>query len=386
MLVLVLLAVLLGGVGWYYSSVLLKPVRGFDCPDRVVAVRDGEVWLAPSRWAGQPGEWGLRWAGGLARVGPVLPALGSSPGAALDPSAEPALEPVAGMPGGVVRRPLRPGPVPPVGPVMVDAGLYDADPSARGLAFETVPVAAPLGDCPAWFVPATGSTWVIAVHGRGVDHRECLRVLPVPHRLGHPVLAISYRNDIGAPASPDGHYHLGDTEWQDLAASVEYALAHGATGLVLYGWSMGAAIIGAFLNRAPDALASPVRAVVWDSPMLDWRATLRLQASQRHLPPGLTPLATAVTRRRIGIDFDQFDLVRRPPARRPPTLLLHGDSDTGVPVQTSRALAAEATRLGWPLRYVEVAGAEHTANWNVDPARYESAVADFLTEYASGES
>jgi hypothetical protein len=360
-LVLLVLAVLLGGVGWYYSSVLLRPVRDLEYPDQVVAVRDGEVWLSPGRWVEQPGEWGLRWPGGLAHVGPVL-------------------GPVA---AGVVRRPLRPGPVPPVGPVMVDAGLFDPDPSTRGLAFETVSVPAPLGDCPAWFVPGTGSTWLIAVHGRGVDHRECLRVLPVPHSLGHPVLAISYRNDIGAPASPDGHYHLGDSEWQDLAASVEYALAHGATGLVLYGWSMGAAIIGAYLNRAPDALLSPVRAVVWDSPMLDWRATLRLQAHRRHLPPGLTPLATAITRRRIGIDFDQFDLVRHPPARRPPTLLFHGDADTAVPVATSRALAAEAPRLGWPLHYVEVPGAEHTANWNVDPARYESAVAQFLTEHAA---
>jgi hypothetical protein len=379
-LVLLVVAVLLGGVGWYYSSVLLRPVRDLEYPDRVVAVRDGEAWLSPGRWAEQPGEWGLRWPGGLARVGPVL----GSPGEQQSSEGH-VLGPLPGVPGGVVRRPLRPGPVPPVGPVMVDAGLFDPDPSAHGLAFETVPVPAPLGDCPAWLVPATGSTWLIAVHGRGVDHRECLRVLPVPHRLGHPVLAISYRNDIGAPASPDGYYHLGDTEWQDLAASVEYALAHGATGLVLYGWSMGAAIIGAYLNRAPEALLNPVRAVVWDSPMLDWRATLRLQASRRHLPPGLTPLATAITRRRIGINFDQFDLVQRPPARRPPTLLFHGDADTGVPVATSRALAAEARRLGWPLRYVEVAGAEHTANWNVDPAAYESAVADFLTEHAPAD-
>lgn len=374
MLVLLALAVLFGGVGWYYSSVLLRPVRDLDYPDRVVAVRDGEVWLSPSRWAEQPGEWGVRWPGGVAQVGPVLPATG-------EPVPGSVLAPVAGVPGDVVRRPLRAGLVPPVGPVMVDAGLFDGDPGTRGLSFETVRVAAPLGDCPAWLVPATGSTWLIAVHGRGVDHRECLCMLPVPHRLGHPVLAISYRNDVGAPASPDGHYHLGDTEWQDLAASVEYALANGATGLVLYGWSMGAAITGAFLNRAPEALVSPVRAVVWDSPMLDWRATLRLQASRRHLPPGLTPLAIAVTSRRIGIDFDQFDLVRRPPTRRPPTLLFHGDADTAVPVRTSRALAAEARRLGWPLRYVEVAGAEHTANWNVDPAAYESAVADFLTEH-----
>jgi alpha-beta hydrolase superfamily lysophospholipase len=359
-LVVLLLGALLGAAGWYFSSVLLRPNHHLQYPDRVTAVRDGEVWLGRTRWTEQPGEWGLRWPGGLAVVGPVLEAT-----------------------DGVVRRPLRPGnPVPPPGPVVLDAGPFDPDPSALGLSFHLEPVRTALGDCPAWRVPAAGSTWVIAVHGRGADRRECLRVLPVLHRLGLPVLAISYRNDADAPASPDGHYHLGDTEWEDLASAVDHALRSGAQGLVLYGWSMGAAIIGAYLDRADGAGAASVRAVVWDSPLLDWRATLRQQAALRRLPPGFSSVATEVTRRRIGIDFDRFDLVRRPPARRPPTLVFHGDADTAVPIAPSRALAASAPRLGWPLRYVEVPGAEHTAPWNVDRAGYESAVADFLTEYA----
>jgi alpha-beta hydrolase superfamily lysophospholipase len=354
------LAALAGGAGWHYSGVLLRPDRRVQYLDRVTAIADGEVWLRRTRWAEQPGEWALRWPDGMAVVGPV-----------------------SGVVDGQVRRPLRPaGLVPPVGPVAIDAGPYDPDPSAHGLAFQTVPVPGPLGDCPAWLVPASGSTWVIAVHGRGADQRESLRVLPVLHQLGHPVLAISYRNDLGAPASPDGHYHLGDTEWEDLAAAVDYALAAGASGVVLYGWSMGAAITGAYLDRAAGPGAAAVRAVVWDSPLVDWRATLRQQAALRRLPPGFTPLATGVTRLRIGIDFGRFDLVRRPPRRRPPTLLFHGDADTAVPVGPSRTLAAEATRWGWPVRYVEIAGAEHTAAWNVDRRRYESAVADFLTEYA----
>jgi hypothetical protein len=352
---------LVAGLGWYFSDVLLRPVRGSYLPETVRATTRGEVWLDRGRWAELPGTWGLRWAGGSTLVGPVI-----------------------GTGAGVVRRGLVDpvGPVPPPGArAALDAGLVAADPAELGLPFETVAVPAPLGECPAWLVPADGRTWVVAVHGRGADRRECLRVLPTLHRLGHPVLAVSYRNDADAPPSPDGRYHLGDTEWTDLAAAVGYARAHGAGAVVLYGWSMGAAIIGAYLDRAVPEAAS-VRAVVWDSPLLDWRATLRQQGRVRRLPGALTWTATRLTARRIGIDFDRFDLLTRPPAVRPPTLVLHGDADTAVPAGPSRRLAGLAGALGWTVEYREFPGAEHTAAWNTDARRYEAEVARFLAEHA----
>ncbi|MFL6186201.1 MAG: alpha/beta hydrolase family protein, partial [Actinomycetes bacterium] len=114
---------------------------------------------------------------------------------------------------------------------------------------------------------------------------------------------------------------------------------------------------------------------------VDWRATLRQQARIRHLPPALTEVTTRVAGRRIGIDFDRFDLRSHPPAVRPPTLVVHSDADTAVPVGPSRALAAAAARLDWPMRYLEVAGVEHTGSWNADPERYERAVVAFLAEH-----
>jgi fermentation-respiration switch protein FrsA (DUF1100 family) len=123
-----------------------------------------------------------------------------------------------------------------------------------------------------------------------------------------------------------------------------------------------------------------VAAVVWDAPLLDWRSTLRLQAANRHLPTPLVGPALAFTGLRIGIDVDRFDLIRNPPAVRPPTFVVHSDGDTAVPVEDSRALAAAADRLGWPLRYREVAGVEHTASWNADPSRYERDVTGFLRD------
>jgi dipeptidyl aminopeptidase/acylaminoacyl peptidase len=189
---------------------------------------------------------------------------------------------------------------------------------------------------------------------------------------------VTYRNDVGAPRSPDGFYHLGDTEWTDLEAAVRFARDRGARRVVLFGWSMGGAITAALLDRSPEAAA--VAAVVWDAPLVDWRATLRQQARNRRLPPVLSRLATAMTSRRIGIDFDRFDLRRRPPAHRPPTLIVHSTGDTAVPVGPSRDLAAAAPALDWPMRYLEVPAVEHTASWNADPAAYERAVTSFLAE------
>lgn len=389
-----LLTALAGGLGWHFSTVLLRPDTAVFFPDELLTVREGLASFVRSPFTGQPGRWAVRWADGAGDVqrGVVGPPLtdGRAPGG------RPRLGPV--------RRMWLEGPIPPDGAqVIFDAGLYDPDPSAHGLAFTEVTVHSPVGECPAWFVPAgdgsgadgpgdglpgatgsgnDGSTWVITVHGRGADRRECLRVLPLLHRLGFPVLAITYRNDVEAPASPDGHYHLGDTEWEDLEAAVEYAHAAGARRVVLFGWSMGAAIIGAYLDRAKRA-AEVVAGVVWDCPLLDWKATLRQQAALRRLPPGLTVLASAVTRRRIGIDFKRFDLPNRPPAVRPTTLVFHGSADTAVPAGPARALAASAPGVGWQLRYIEVPEAEHTATWNADPAAYERALVEFLREHRS---
>ncbi len=346
------------GIGWLYSSVLLDTTRQVVFPERVLAADAGSVMLAANRLTRQPGVWGLRWADGLAVLGPVL-----------------------GTGRREVVRELLAGPVPPAGTAAVlDTGPYDPDPGAVGLDFEAVSVPGPLGDYPGWLVPGGDRPWVVLVHGRGGTLREGLRILPALHRHGHPVLVASYRNDQGAPASPDGHDHLGDTEWTDLAAAVEYVRGRGADRVVLYGWSMGAAIIGAYLDRAPDA--DRVAAVVWDAPLVDWRATLRQQARNRRLPPVLSPLASAVTTRRIGIDFDRFDLRRRPPVVRPPTLVVHTADDTAVPVSATRALVAGAPGLDWPIRYREVSGVEHTAAWNADPAAYERAVTGFLDEVA----
>ncbi|QFZ16653.1 alpha/beta hydrolase family protein [Saccharothrix syringae] len=359
LIALAAVSVLLGGgvlgAGWYYSGELLEPAEarpGYH--DVVISSAGGTVSLVESRVTVLPGTWGLAWPGGGARVGAVT-----------------------GRSGGTVVRELE-GEAPPDGTsVRLEAAVWSTDPrTAHGLDYTDVRIPTELGDAPAWLVPATSPTWVVAVHGRGGSRTEALRVVPTLHDLGLPVLAVTYRNDEGAPRSPDGLYHLGDTEWRDVEAAVRYARAHGAREVVLYGWSMGGAIVGQFLGRSAEAGA--VVAAVLDAPVVSWRKTLEAQARDRGLPGRLAPVAELVSDWRADLEFHRFELVEHPPAHRPPTLLFHGGADGTVPVGASRDLATAAPRLGWPVRYVEVPGAEHTAEWNVDPGAYEEVLAEFL--------
>jgi fermentation-respiration switch protein FrsA (DUF1100 family) len=63
----------------------------------------------------------------------------------------------------------------------------------------------------------------------------------------------------------------------------------------------------------------------------------------------------------------------------PRTLLVHGDADSQAPVQMNRDFAALAAAKGWPMRYEEFPGAEHTEVWNSDPVRYEQLVTEFFS-------
>lgn len=277
---------------------------------------------------------------------------------------------------GVDRGRLRPG------PARWNQYFVAGDPSSVGLAHEEVTVASPVGGMPAWFVDAGSSTWAILVHGRGATREECLRALPVLNRAGVNALVVTYRNDPDAPPSSSGRYHLGHVEWLDVEAAVLHAVHHGAEDVVLIGWSMGAAIALQVLARSWTA--DRVRGVVLDSPVLDWRDVLAHQARVNRVPPGIGRLGQTVlehpyARRVVGLEepvtLDQFDWVRRAEELRVPVLLLHSDDDEFVPSGPSRRLAEARPDL---VTYVPFAGARHCREWNVDPERWDTAVARFV--------
>ncbi|MFG2877996.1 alpha/beta hydrolase family protein [Streptomyces sp. NPDC048337] len=348
--------------GRYAADAALRTEPGRPLPGgprlSVHSTAAGRVALTRSLGSLRPGTYGLDAPGVHAVVGPVLP------DAEHDPDT-------------VVRRLLAVthGSLDPGTRVTLTPQVHLGNPrTALGLDHADVDVPGELGALPAWFLPAARDTWVITVHGLGSSREHPMVVMPFLHRHRLPVLDLAYRGDLGAPASPDGLGHLGESEWRDVDAAIRYALRYGARRVVLHGWSTGAAMALHAAERS--ALADRICGLVLDSPVLDWHATLRALAAARRTPAVMLPLAVRAAEGRAGLRADRRAPGADPGALRVPVLIFHGPDDTFAPWEPSRRLAAARPDLV-TLRTVREAG--HGAMWNADPAGYEEALRRFLT-------
>jgi alpha-beta hydrolase superfamily lysophospholipase len=267
------------------------------------------------------------------------------------------------------------------------SGWFHLSPRDLPFPYRDVTVRTPLGPAPAWLVPAaegTGTRWVVNVHGRAVRRSETLRAIAPFRAAGYTSLIASYRNDGDAPRSDDYRYALGDREWQDIEAAMQYALDNGAEELVLMGWSMGGATVLQALTRSP--LGARVRGVVLESPVVDWIATLDFQAAVRRLPAAVRWGVLQLFRHRWGglltglaepLDLDRLDFVRRARELDVPILILHSDDDGFVPSTASRALAVARPDI---VTYEAFEVARHTKLWNYDRDRWEGAISRWLAD------
>ncbi|OFE14366.1 hypothetical protein BA895_10340 [Humibacillus sp. DSM 29435] len=290
-----------------------------------------------------------------------------------------------------------------VGPARWNQYYYSDRPRVSlGLPDEDVTIISELGPMPAWLVrPADepmaadglgvrdsadgqrqNGDWAVLVHGRGARKEETLRAVPVLRDAGWTSLVVAYRNDRDAPKGPDGRYNLGLSEWRDVDAALQYAVNQGARRVVLFGWSMGGAIVFQLLSRS--ALADHVVGVVLDSPVVDWGDVLTHHACTHNLPPPLVRLAQRLmasrgSKRLVGVvepvDVALTNWVARAAELRHRVLLIASEGDDFVPIGPAAQLAARRPDL---VRLERWQVARHCKEWNIDPERWERVVTEFV--------
>ena len=273
------------------------------------------------------------------------------------------------------------------------AGFVWPTPKEAGYEFRDVQIPVDDGLAPAWLIEPKRSTqhsntWLITVHGRGSKRNEGLRMMGVAERMGMPGLLVSYRNDGDAPDARDRKFGLGATEWPDIEASILYALNHGATSVVLGGFSMGGAVSLQVVHRS--ALSSFVRGLILVGPVIDWMDVLRHQAQINKLPHIAgklgswlieSPWGKTITGLASPVDLRRLDWVTRSDDITHPILILHSESDDFVPIGPSAQLAAKNRKLVSLVRFQQ---ARHTREWNVDPERFDSAMLTWLHVLLTG--
>ena len=267
------------------------------------------------------------------------------------------------------------------------SGYVYPTPEPLGLPYSDVQIPVENGMAPAWkFIPtqASGdsSTWAIHIHGLGGSKAGALRGVPVADRLGYTSLVVSLRNDRDSPASSDGRYHLGQSEWHDVEAAVSHAVGQGATQIVLFGWSLGASI--ALQLAASSKFRDLISRLVLNAPVVDWSSTLMANARSSGLPGwvarlGLQMLGSSGMRWITGLDvplnFHALDFLARADELRVPILVIHNEGDRSTPFVISREFVAWRPELATLLTFPS---AEHTQEWNSDPDGWDAAVESWL--------
>jgi len=215
---------------------------------------------------------------------------------------------------------------------------------------------------------------IVLVHGMWSSWLEMAALGRDLHQNGFDVLLFDLR---GHGQSDPSRLYLGRRERNDIRAVMEWAESVGFAEdrIGWLGYSMGASTLLMEAARNPR-----IHAAVIDSPYGDLPKLLNTQLSQHSgLPGWFNPGILLAARLVYGVRTD--DLVPIRDARawgQRPLLLIHGESDSIVPVDQAQKLA-EA--IGSSCLTLTLPGVEHVQAYQSDPENYVRLVGRFFNNH-----
>lgn len=257
-------------------------------------------------------------------------------------------------------------------------------PAELGVPFSDVAIATAGGPSPAWLIPGTDGADVWAIHLHGIRTTRSVVLPSVSALLPTEVTSLvpSWRGDPEGPAALGGGSSLGQEEWRDVDAALEFAVASGARSIVLVGWSMGAMISSLLLQNSRHA--NRVVGVVMVAPVTSWRTVVAHAVRAARLPaiigslverilrtPGLCRLAGLPAPVRLS------DLESAGARVTVPTLVIHNPGDPTAPFAASVAFVNQNDEYAELVVFEE---APHAMEWNREPQRFEETITNWVAD------
>lgn len=240
------------------------------------------------------------------------------------------------------------------------------------------------GKAPAWVFPAkhTNSTiWAVHVHGINTTRITVLRSVPLAQEQGYTSIVPSFRGDGEGPKVAGDASTLGQFEWHDVEVALAYAISHGATRFVLFGWSMGGQV--ALQLAELSAYREQIVGLVLIAPATDWRSIIRNGAMRAKLPAFVGCLAEwalgdRLLSRFVGLgsplNLAALDWVSSPRVLHP-CLVVHSVGDRQVPFSLTKRF--EKINSG-TVEVVAFPATEHAWEYNFDPIKFQLVVTNWL--------
>jgi pimeloyl-ACP methyl ester carboxylesterase len=228
-----------------------------------------------------------------------------------------------------------------------------------------------------WYLPTEARRHLLVlVHGMWSSWREMASLGRDLHRRGFDVLLFDLR---GHGQSDPSRLYLGRRERADIRAVMAWARDEGFTHdrIGWLGYSMGGSTLLMEAARNPE-----IQVAVVDSPYGDLPKLLEVQLSKHSgLPRWFNPGILLAARLIFGVRTDDLVPIRfaRSWGERP-LLLIHGESDTTVPVSQAYELART---LGSSCLTLTLTGVDHVQAYESDPEGYVTTVGAFFDEHLS---